>query len=86
MKETITKCNHCGAEIAGPVRLLTFNGEDIDLCSDQCRLKWWIEIANDAEAAGLGIHITSKPEVNKEKQSTDVPERSLKMLSRKTQK
>ena len=45
-----------------------------------------MEIANDAEAAGLAIHITSKPEVKEEKESIDVPERSLKMLSRKTQK
>lgn len=86
MKETVTKCNHCGAEILGPVRLLTFNGVDIDLCSDQCRLKWWMEVANDAEAGGLEIHIISKPGAKEEKEPVDVPKRALKMLSSKTQK
>jgi hypothetical protein len=80
VKETIIKCNECGAEIIGAARLLTFNGEEIDLCSDQCRLKWWMDIANHAEAAGLEIHITSKSGAKASDETTDVPERSLKML------
>jgi MYM-type Zinc finger with FCS sequence motif len=82
MKETVTKCNHCGAEIIGPDRLLTFNGEEIDLCSDQCRLKWWMAIANEAEAAGSEIHITSKPGEKPAEEPDDIPKRNLKMLSR----
>ncbi len=80
MKEIITKCNHCGAEIIGPNRLLTFNGEPIDLCSDQCRLKWWMAVANDAEAADSELHIISKPAEKKEEGQVDNTERKFKML------
>lgn len=86
MKETVTRCNHCGAEILGPARLLTFNGEEIDLCSDQCRLKWWMQIVNDAEASGREIHIASRAGVKEEKGPVDGSGPTLKMVSRKTQK
>jgi hypothetical protein len=80
MKETVTKCNQCGAEIIGPHRLLTFNGEKIDLCGDQCRLKWWMTIANEALAAGLEIHVTARPLEETAEKPDDVPERNLKLL------
>ena len=83
MKETVTRCNYCESEITGPVRLLTFNGEEIDLCSDQCRLKWWMDTANEAEAADLEIHITSKPAEKTAEEPDDIPERNLKMLQGK---
>jgi hypothetical protein len=80
MKETIIKCNECDAVISGHDPLLTYNGEEIDLCSDQCRLKWWMSVVEDAEAAGCEIHITSKSEEKKAEQAETTPERSLKML------
>ena len=80
MKETIVKCNECGAEITGHDPLLFYNGEEIDLCSDQCRLKWWISVVNDAEAAGCEIHITSKSEEKTAEQPDAIQERNLKML------
>ena len=80
MKESVTKCNECGAEMSGLNRLLTLNGEEIDLCSDQCRLKWWMATLNEAEAEGFEIHITSKPREKTAEQSGDVSERTLKML------
>ena len=83
MKESVTKCNQCGAEIVDPHRLLTLNDEEIDLCSDQCRLKWWMTIVDEAEVAGLEIHITSKPGIKDEEELTDVSERTLKMLPKK---
>jgi ribosome-binding protein aMBF1 (putative translation factor) len=80
MKETIVKCNECGAEITGYDPLLTYNGEEIDLCSDQCRLKWWMSVVEDAEAAGREIHIISKAEEKKAEQPDSAHERNLKML------
>jgi hypothetical protein len=80
MKETIIKCNECGAEISGPNHLLFFNGEEIDLCSDQCRLKWWITIATDAEAGGLELHLTSKAPEKPSAEPDNIPERNFKML------
>ena len=80
MKESVTKCNQCGAEFSGPYRLMTFNGEEIDLCSDQCRLKWWMDVVNEAETAGQEIHIISKPEEKRAEKSDEAPERNFKML------
>ena len=80
MKETIIKCNECGEVISGHDPLLTYNGEEIDLCSDQCRLKWWMSLVEDAEAAGREIHITSKSEEKKAEQTDTAHERNLKML------
>jgi hypothetical protein len=80
MKEIVTKCNHCGADIIGANRLLTFNGEEIDLCSDQCRLKWWMIVADEAEAAGFEIHIISKPGEKRAEGSDIIPQTKLTML------
>jgi hypothetical protein len=80
MKESVTKCNHCGAEIVDSHRLLTLNDEEIDLCSDQCRLKWWMAIVDEAESASLEIHITSKPGIGNADELVDSPKRNFKML------
>ncbi|MCI0413015.1 hypothetical protein L0222_09470 [bacterium] len=83
MKETIIKCNECNAEIIGHDPLLTYNGEEIDLCSDQCRLKWWMSVVADAEAAGREIHITSKPVEKKAEKQDTTRNSKLKMVQGK---
>ena len=83
MKETIIKCNECNAEIIGHDPVLTYNGEEIDLCSDQCRLKWWMSVVEDAGSAGREIHVTSVPIEKKTEQPKTNRTRTVKIISGK---